>query len=427
METGEVSVSIQEIRTQLDARLKADEAANIAFVQQMTRIPSENPPGDTTILAEFLTGWLNERMLDHRVEAPVPEWPNIVASFEGGATGKHLILNGHLDVFPGGDPTQWSDDPFSGNIVDGKLYGRGVIDMKTGTAASFLAYMYLHELREHLTGKVTLTAVSDEETGGTWGTKYLMENFPDETLGDCVLNGEPSTPQTIRIGEKGPLWIEMLVRTAGGHGAYTHVSGNAIKDSAAIIARLESLTDVAVEMPPDVLKRVEEAREALDSALGPGATDIVKQVTVNIGMIGGGVKTNVIAAECRTEIDLRAPVGVSSATLLERFEEILKDFPNASYTIHQQTEPSVCTPDHEMIRILQRNAVDTRGILPYPTIGIGGTDCRFWRWRDIPAYVYGPTPYNMGAPDEYVTLEDLLGTVRVHVLSAFDYLTGMND
>lgn len=420
-------MSIQDIRARLDARLIADEVANIAFVQQMTRIPSENPPGDTTKLAKFLSGWLTERMLEHRIEAPVPEWPNIVASFEGATPGKHLILNGHLDVFPGGDATQWSDDPFSGNIVDGKLYGRGVIDMKTGTAASFLTFMYLHELREHLAGRLTLTAVSDEETGGTWGTKYLLENFPDETLGDCVLNGEPSTPQTIRIGEKGPLWIEVLVRTTGGHGAYTHVSGNAIKESAAIIAQLESLTELPVEMPPDVLKRVEEAREALDFALGAGATDIVKQVTVNVGLIDGGVKMNVIAADCRTQIDLRAPVGVTSATLLERFEDVLKAFPNASYTIHQATEPSVCTPDHEMVRILQRNAVDARGIRPFPTIGIGGTDCRFWRWRGIPAYVYGPTPYNMGAPNEYVTLDDLLGTVRVHVLSAFDYLTGVSE
>ncbi len=103
---------MQEIRAGLEARLKADEAANIAFVQEMTRIPSENPPGDTTRVAAFCTDWLNERMLEHRVIAPVPEWPNIVASFEGSGPGKHLILNGHLDVFPGGDPTQWSDDPF---------------------------------------------------------------------------------------------------------------------------------------------------------------------------------------------------------------------------------------------------------------------------------------------------------------------------
>jgi len=77
-----------------------------------------------------------------------------------------------------------------------------------------------------------------------------------------------------------------------------------------------------------------------------------------------------------------------------------------------------------MVRILQRNGEAVRGIRPKPAISIGGTDCRFWRWRGIPAYVYGPVPYNMGTADEYVTLDDLYGTVRVHVLSAFDYLTG---
>ena len=63
-----------------------------------------------------------------------------------------------------------------------------------------------------------------------------------------------------------------------------------------------------------------------------------------------------------------------------------------------------------------------RGIRPTPGVSIGGTDCRFWRERGIPAYVYGPSPNNMGAPDEYVSLDDLLGTVRVHALSAYDYL-----
>jgi succinyl-diaminopimelate desuccinylase len=77
-----------------------------------------------------------------------------------------------------------------------------------------------------------------------------------------------------------------------------------------------------------------------------------------------------------------------------------------------------------MVRIIAGNAESVRRIRPYPAISIGGTDCRLWRERGVPAYVYGPTPYAMGAPDEHVTLNDLLGTVHVHVLSAYDYLMG---
>lgn len=417
---------IQEMRATLERRLERDADSILRLVQQMVQIPSENPSGDTTELTAFMTDWMSERGLDHQVVAPQPTMPNVLASFKGGNPGRHLVLNGHLDIFPAGDPTQWSDDPFSGNVRDGKLFGRGVIDMKTGTAASFLAYHYLHELRDHLAGTLTLTAVSDEETGGTWGTGYLMEHYP-EVLGDCVLNGEPSTPYTIRFGEKGPVWLDMLVRTPGGHGAYTHISGNAIQETAEIIRKIEQLENLEVTLPADILARVEEAREELDAALGAGATDVVQKVTVNIGTISGGVKTNVIAADCRAGVDLRAPVGLAAADLLKHFEAILAEHPNASYELFKLSEPSVCPPDHEMIRIIQRNAEAVRGIRPKPAISIGGTDCRYWRWQGIPAYVYGPVPYNMGAADEYVTLDDLYGTVRVHVLSAFDYLTGAGE
>ncbi len=415
-----------KLRSELEAQLERDADKILGLVQRMVQIPSENPPGDTTELTAFMTTWMEERGLNPEIVAPQAHLPNIVSTFEGGEPGKHLVLNGHLDVFPAGDPGPWTDDPWSGVVRDGKLFGRGVIDMKTGTAASFLTYHYMHGLRQHLSGKLTLTAVSDEETGGTWGTGYLMDHRPD-VLGDCLLNGEPSTPYTIRMGEKGTIWGDLTVKTPGGHGAYTHVSKNAVQITAEIIRRLELLQDTAVDLPEDILRRVEDAREGLDLALGAGATDVVKGVTLNIGTIRGGVKSNVIASECYTSVDMRTPPGLAAADVLAMIEAIVADYPEASYELFKVGEPSICTPDHEMVRILQRNGEAVRGIRPKPAISIGGTDARYWRWRGIPAYVYGPIPYNMGAPDEYVTLDDLYGTVRVHVLSAFDYLTGALD
>lgn len=409
------------MRDQLVSRLDRDHDAIVRLVRDMTRIPSENPPGDTTELYAFVAGYLDERGLEYETVAPKPEWPNLLASFEGSRPGRHLILNGHLDIFPAGDRAAWSVDPYGGDIIDGKLYGRGVIDMKVGTAASILTYCYLHELRDTLPGRLTLTAVSDEESGGNWGTGYLMEHHP-VMLGDCVLSGEPSTPWTVRFGEKAPLWITMTVRTPGAHGGYTHVSPNAIRVTADIIRDLAELTRIPVNMPEDVRAAIEAGREATEQGLGAGATDVLQQVTLSIGTIGGGVKMNVLAADCRTEVDLRCPVGLESATLLAAFDEIVSRYEGATYVVEQQHEPTVCDPNHEMVGIIQSNAEAARGIRPTPGVSIGGTDCRFWRARGIPAYVYGPTPNNMGAPDEYVTLDDLLGTVRVHVLSAYDYL-----
>ncbi len=98
--------------------------------------------------------------------APQPTTPNIVATFAGGKAGRHLALNGHIDVFPIGDGEGWTQDPWGGALVDGRIYGRGACDMKCGTTASLFTYIYLHELQQEANGRLTLSAVSDEETFG---------------------------------------------------------------------------------------------------------------------------------------------------------------------------------------------------------------------------------------------------------------------
>ena len=132
------------------------------------------------------------------------------------APGPHLVLNGHLDVFPAGDPARWSRPPLSGEVDGGRVHGRGTVDMKCGTTASIWAYRYLSALAGDLRGRLTLTLVSDEETGGRWGSGYLVERHPDLVLGDCLLNAEPSSPHTVRFGEKAMLWMRFTVRTPEG-------------------------------------------------------------------------------------------------------------------------------------------------------------------------------------------------------------------
>jgi succinyl-diaminopimelate desuccinylase len=413
-------------RTALEARLQHDRDEIIAFVRTLVQIPSENPPGDTTAVFDVVTRWLESRGLDYRIVAPQPHMPNLLASFEGGNPGRHLVLNGHLDVFPAGDPARWSDPPFSGVIRDGKLFGRGVADMKTGTAASILTYAYLSEYRQELAGTLTLTVVSDEETGGRWGTQYLLEHHPD-ALGDSVLNGEPSTPQLVRFGEKGTVWLALRVTTPGGHGGYPFASRNAVSQSARLILGLEQLAALAVDAPPEVDETIEVARHVFDARLGRGATDAVKRVTVNIGRIEGGTKVNLIAADCRFEVDVRCPIGCPTEWILQRVDEILRRYSGVSYEVLNRCEPNYHDPGAELMTIVQRNAEQVYGVRPLPAVSLGGTDGRLWRLRGIPAIVYGPTPHNMGAADEYVTIEDVLGTVRVHVLSAFDYLTRHPD
>lgn len=409
-------------REQLMAWIEEERPQLIEFLQSFVRAKSPNPPGDTREAAQVITKYLGRHGLPHRIVAPQETMPNIIGSYEGSATGRHLVLNGHIDCFPVGEGIGWTQDPWGGAIVDGKLYGRGAADMKTGTTASIMTYRLLHRIKDRLKGRLTLTCVSDEETFGPWGARYLMEHHP-EVHGDCLLNGEPGSPYSIRFGEKGPLWLEFTVRTPGAHGAYTHYSKSATKLALQLAHDLEAVTLIEPEVSDNIRAALEQGRAAMDKAMGAGAADTVSAVTLNVGTIRGGLKVNMVPGECVFETDIRLPVGVEKKQVLDRVAEVLKRYPEAAVRETQFSPPSWCDPNGEMVEILQRNVQALKGFMPTPIVSLGGTDARLWRYRGIPAYVYGPFPRGMGSTDEHVEIEEFLHVVRVHVLSAYDYLT----
>lgn len=398
-----------------------DREALIDFLSCFIQAKSPNPPGDTREAADYIKSFLDAKALPYRIIAPRETMPNIVGSFEGAAPGPHLVLNGHIDVFPAGDPENWTHGPWSGAIADGRIYGRGATDMKCGTTASIFAYAYLHRIRDKLKGKLTLTCVSDEETFGPWGARYLLEHHP-EVLGDCCLNGEPSSPLTIRFGEKGPLWLAFTIQTAGAHGAYPHASASATKIAAQLIVELESLADIQAAVPQQVEAAIRRHADLIDAAQGKGAADILRKVTVNIGVIDGGLKVNMVPGACRLEVDIRIPIGLQKESVMAEVQKIVARHPEVSCQEMNYTPPSWCDPNGEMVRCIQQNVKSLKNFEPQPIASLGGTDARLWRYRGVPAYVYGPFPRNMGAADENVEIEEFLHVVRIHVLSAYDYL-----
>ena len=402
--------------------IKEDEAQLTEFLSRFVQAKSPNPPGDTRAAAAHITQFLDRQSLSYRVIDPKPEFPNVVASFEGAGAGKHLVLNGHIDVFPVGENESWTHGPWSGAIADGKIWGRGAADMKCGTTCSLFTYVYLHRLRDRLKGRLTLTAVSDEETFGPWGARYLIENHP-ETHGDCCLNGEPSSPLSIRFGEKGPLWLRFTVKTDGAHGAYTHLSESASKLGARLIQDLEQLESMDCPAPGNVQALMARNAKSLDQALGAGASAIIDRVTINIGLIQSGLKVNMVPSECVIEADVRLPIGMTREKVLQAVDAIVARYPQASYEEFNCNLPNWCDPDHEMVGYLQANASLEGRPIPQPVCSLGGTDTRLWRYLEIPAFVYGPYPSGMGTGDEHVDIEDFLHVLRTHVLSAYDYLT----
>jgi succinyl-diaminopimelate desuccinylase len=394
----------------------------VDFLQNLIRCRTPNPPGDTRVAAEYVRKFLDTNELPYRIVAPNEEMPNIVATFDGAQLGRHLVLNGHIDVFPVGDAAAWTQDPWSGALINGKIFGRGACDMKCGTTASIFTYAYLHRLRADLRGKLTLTVVSDEETFGPWGARYLIDHEPD-LLGDCCLNGEPTSPYGYRFGEKGPLWLIFSVRTPGAHGAYAHKSKSATAIAANLMGDLQALSDLEQDNLGNLAAHLDGAADVVDRAYGKGASKIIRKVTVTPTVIYGGVKVNMIPAECTFEVDIRVPIAMDGERILAEVNKIVGNYPEVTYSVLNYAPPNWSPPDEIMGKYIQQNAKIVSGIEPAAIIGLGGTDARLWRYKNIPAIVYGPSPNGMGTSDEYVTVEEFFHVVKTHVLSAYDYLS----
>jgi succinyl-diaminopimelate desuccinylase len=414
-------VSLAADRARLLAWIEAEREEMISLFSRFVRARSPNPPGDTREAAGLLRDWLGRQGHPVEVIAPVEHAPNLVSSFDGGRPGGHLVLNGHIDVFPCDDAERWSRDPWGGEVVDGRLYGRGASDMKNGTLALLFAYGWLARLADRLPGRLTLTAVSDEETGGTDGAGHLADTRPD-LLGDCLLNAEPGAPTTIRFGEKGILRAAILVETPGCHGAYTHKSPSASRIAARIIGRLGRVAGLPVRMDAAVERALDAAADEIDRIHGAGAARVMKSFTLNVGVVRSGTKINMLPGAARIECDLRVPVGETSAPALACLREILGDFPEARLEVMGSTEPTWSDPGHGMVGALRAACRVACGFEPLAITSLGATDARKWREKGVPAFTYGTTATNVAMADEHTDLSEWFGVVKTLTLAAHGWL-----
>lgn len=419
--SGEVQSSAA--RRALVARLGACQDRVLDICKQLLRAKSENPPGDTSLAAKVAADILKEAE-GAEVEFATAEYPivNLVARLRGRAGGRRLVFNGHLDTFPLGDTSLWSVDPLAGVEIGGRLYGRGVSDMKGGVACSLLAFHLLAECRDHWSGEVVVTLAGDEETMGRRGTQHLLETVPHAS-GDAMICGDAGSPRVLRFGEKGMIWLEVVSSGRAAHGAHVHLGESAIEGLMEALSRLATLRALKIDAPAEVTTAIEAAKQVSEPLSGQRETEVLKSVTVNCGLLNGGRAANLVADRAIASLDIRLPVGISVGEAEARIAELLETVPGVSFGITRRYEPNWTSPDHEIMRVTQAVGREVMGQEPALNMRIGASDSRLYRLRGIPTVVCGLTPHNMGAPDEYVTLDDLFAVARIHTLSAFDYLT----
>ena len=208
-----------DIRATIAAEIAERRDELVQSTRQLVAAASPNPPGDVAqaaVVAEQLIGAIDG--VDLRRFTSAPGVVNLVATLRGRAPGKRLVFNGHLDTFPIGEDLGWTVPPLAGTLREGRLYGRGVSDMKGGIAASVLATSVLARHRESWDGEIAITLAGDEETMGALGTRWLLDNVP-EARGDAMICGDVGSPLVVRFGEKGLVWVEIEAEGSPAHGA----------------------------------------------------------------------------------------------------------------------------------------------------------------------------------------------------------------
>ena len=416
-------MSPDAVKARLAARVESRTGELVELCRSLVRIDSTNPPGDTTAMVEAIEAVLDGRPgIEHRRVVGKAPAVNLVARVRGAGPGRRLVLNGHLDTFPIGD-ARWEHDPLGGDLVDGRIYGRGACDMKAGVAALVFAFVTLAEFREAWRGELVLTLVGDEETGGRWGTQYLLANV-EEAVGDAMLNADTGSPRVVRIGEKGNVWVELEATGVANHAAHVHLGRNAVDALVDALGAVRGLEDPTPSLPEAVERTIAEAKAVSEAESGEGEAETLRRITVNTGRIEGGIGVNTIPDRARALCDIRIPPGMVVDRVRSELAAAIDPRPDVSWWVLECTEPSWTDPEEAIVRAVCENAAAVTGGNVVVNLRAGFSDARFYRHAGVPSVVYGVVPNRMGGADEYATMEDLRAVFAVHTFAAFGYLNG---
>ena len=283
-----------------------------------------NPPGNETRAAELLRDYVESHGVACELYAKVPERANLVARIPGRGDGPSLVLLSHTDTVLA-DPAEWQVDPWSGEVRDGVVWGRGALDMKGQVAASAVAMASLARDGFEPAGDLIFAATADEEVGEDFGLSWLCRDHPDAVRADYALNegaGERYVLggrafYTCASAEKMSAPFRLRVRGRSGHASMPAIADNALVKAARLIERLGEL-HFEPELGPETGPLVAaitgddsiEPRDALArlAAVDPLAVELVEpslSMTVSPTMIEASKKRNVIPASCVVTVDRR--------------------------------------------------------------------------------------------------------------------------
>jgi acetylornithine deacetylase/succinyl-diaminopimelate desuccinylase-like protein len=448
VKTGELFREFENCRNEL-----------VKFHQDLVRIPTVNtgimPTGNETEACKFIQSKLAADGIESEILESAPGRGNLVARLEG-STARSLLLMSHTDVVPVEDEKVWKYPPFSGEMAEGLIWGRGSSDCKASTSTQVMTMIILKRLGVKLKGGLILAAGADEETGGKYGFGFLAKEHPNKIRADFALNEggggviktKKGTAYGFSVGEKGRLEAKFTLKGESCHAATPWLGDNVLYKAQELIKRIQDYKpDIVLTNPIfkhlDALYGIKERprKHNLERIIRKVTKENKKQgvglrsasrMTLTPTMIQAGIKSNSVPETCVLTCDIRTVPGQNEKYVHREIGKVLKGMKGIEYAV-QYTAVSNQSPFEtdfaKRVMSATKEATGIENLQFVPSYTNGFTDSRFI--RPLGSIVYGFTPENPYAKEreggahgknEAVEIETLNVMTRMYLALCADLL-----
>ncbi|KAA8670346.1 ArgE/DapE family deacylase [Clostridium sp. HV4-5-A1G] len=376
----------------------------IEFLKELLNTNSVNPPGNEEQIAKIIAKELNENGIASTIRPIEENRAYLIAKLKGNGNKKSLVFSGHMDTVPPGD-IPWKYKPFEVQEINGRLYGRGASDMKGGLAALTMAMVEIAKEGIPLEGDLILAATAGEEVDSL-GAKAVIQDDILKNIGAMII-GEPSSNE-IFISHKGALWLEVISYGKTAHGSMPDKGINAIENMNSLI---------------NILHNRFKFKYKENNLLG--------EPTLNISIISGGIRTNMVPNICKMQMDIRTVPGQNHQEIISDIKFLIKEIEknsNAKFELKilNNLIAVETSMDDPFVELAQSTADELfnyehkfKGAKYYTDAStfVSGLKTNF------PLFIYGPGEESIAhQANEYIEISKYLDAIKFYKKIALRYL-----